>query len=310
METYLIDLIIPTYNKSTRLRLVLESLCYQIMPKEQFKVIIVDDGSTDDTSNVVNDYITKLNINYIYQNNSGRSHARNTGLNAADASIVVFVDDDVILSNAFISSHYELHQKFDNSIVHGKIYELPYLKFFSDPSLGTILQSDTLSLNTDTSGLTNYLITTEDVRTLEKIDKQKRTSSFEKYIFTILTRAIQHENLHKLDFIGCTGANLSGKKEVFENVDGFDESFGRLWGCEDVEMGYRLQKKGVKILYLDKACNYHITHLRQNYKEALLKAYELFYMKHQDPIIKLLPKLLLNEIKDVYKFCDYLTEKS
>jgi glycosyltransferase involved in cell wall biosynthesis len=82
--------IIPTYNRAKLLSQALESaLCQTRRPDE---IIIVDDGSTDDTKRIVEGYGTQ--VRYFYQNNSGPAAARNRGLRAASGDIIAFLDSD------------------------------------------------------------------------------------------------------------------------------------------------------------------------------------------------------------------------
>ena len=91
-----ITVIIPTYNSSAYIAQAVESvLAQRYTPCE---LIIVDDGSTDDTEAVLAPYLD--NIHYVKQSNSGSAAARNRGLSLATHEFVVFLDaDDVMLPN-------------------------------------------------------------------------------------------------------------------------------------------------------------------------------------------------------------------
>ncbi|QOP46074.1 glycosyltransferase family 2 protein [Sulfurimonas paralvinellae] len=84
-----ITVVIPTYNRYAFLRRALESVFSQsYLAKE---VIVIDDGSSDETSKIQNDFPT---IKYIYQENSGVSAARNRGINEAGNEWIAFLDSD------------------------------------------------------------------------------------------------------------------------------------------------------------------------------------------------------------------------
>ena len=87
------SIITPTYNRSERIADVIESI-----EKQDFvnwELIIVDDGSKDNTKEVVLRYSNKNNrIIYIYQSNQERSVARNTGISAAKGNYICFLDSD------------------------------------------------------------------------------------------------------------------------------------------------------------------------------------------------------------------------
>lgn len=95
-----IDVIIPIYNKVIYLERALDSVLAQTYPVN--KIIVVDDGSTDDVLGAVTDYQSKngRQIIYLHQENSGPGSARNLGLTVSTSEYVSFLDsDDEILPN-------------------------------------------------------------------------------------------------------------------------------------------------------------------------------------------------------------------
>ncbi len=89
-----ISIVICTYNRSTLLRGVLESLCRQTLSREKYEVIVVDNNSTDDTKVVVDSFLHCDNIHYLYEAKQGLANARNAGWQAAHGSFVGYLDDD------------------------------------------------------------------------------------------------------------------------------------------------------------------------------------------------------------------------
>jgi len=92
----LVSVIIPTFNRKDSVRRTLESLTEQTYPTEQFEVIVVDDGGSDDTSSIV-DHNFPFTLCYLRQKNQGATAARNTGARRSRGRILVFVDDDIVL---------------------------------------------------------------------------------------------------------------------------------------------------------------------------------------------------------------------
>lgn len=91
------SIIIPTYNRAAFLPKAIESVLNQTYT--DWELIIVDDGSTDNTREVVSQYNDER-ITYIYQQNAERSAARNNGINHAKGDYVCFLDsDNVMLPN-------------------------------------------------------------------------------------------------------------------------------------------------------------------------------------------------------------------
>jgi len=93
-----ISVVMPTYNRLDSLKIQLDALANQSFPKDQYEVIVVNDGSKDGTVKFLNEWVnTNANYYAIHQQNGGPSKARNTAVNAAKAEIIAFTDDDCIV---------------------------------------------------------------------------------------------------------------------------------------------------------------------------------------------------------------------
>jgi len=88
-----VSVIIPTYNRAGYLGEAIQSVLDQAFG--DFELIVVDDGSTDSTREVVSSFID-TRVRYIYQENGGVSSARNTGIKASEAEYIAFIDSDDI----------------------------------------------------------------------------------------------------------------------------------------------------------------------------------------------------------------------
>lgn len=85
-----VSVIIPTFNRANYVTAAIDSVLVQTYT--DYEIIVVDDGSTDNTREVLRPYMDK--IHYIYQSNKGVSAARNTGIRAAQGNWVAFLDSD------------------------------------------------------------------------------------------------------------------------------------------------------------------------------------------------------------------------
>lgn len=85
-----ISIIIPTYNRAEYIRKAIESVLAQTY--KDYEIIIVDDGSTDNTREILEPYMD--HIRYIYRENAGVSVARNSGIKAAKGEWIAFLDSD------------------------------------------------------------------------------------------------------------------------------------------------------------------------------------------------------------------------
>jgi hypothetical protein len=111
VHKYPIGVIIPTYNRSDALLTCLEHLERQTWT--DFQVIIVDDGSTDSTPRLLEEYPRKsrLHLDCMRQDNSGPARARNVAISALQAPICLMIGDDIFASPTLVSKHLHLHQQ-------------------------------------------------------------------------------------------------------------------------------------------------------------------------------------------------------
>ena len=90
-----LSIIVPVYNVETFLNKCVDSLLAQDLPKEDYEIILVDDGSTDGSGNLCDSLAEEHgNIRVIHQQNRGLSGARNAGIPVASGDYVLFVDSD------------------------------------------------------------------------------------------------------------------------------------------------------------------------------------------------------------------------
>lgn len=281
-----LSVVIPTFNKLPRLKLMLESMKNQTLDNNQYEVIIVDDGSVDGTSEYIQEWMKQSLVitRYIYSKHQGRSASRNRGLEIAKGSYILFTDDDLILSPNFLENHLRvLENNEDKKVgVRGFIYNLPYLKFLRDPSDPNSLLFSKSTKKNSFSNFDDVVISKEDVsqRFLEKIYRKGKVTHFEKGV-----RYVLGSSTPLTPWIACNGGNFSISKNEIINAGGFDEGFGYNWGCEDIELGYRLYKQGVKFISCPEASNFHLAHFRENYAEEHQLSLRYFFNKHKDPLI-------------------------
>lgn len=107
----MISVIVPAYNASPYIQETLDSILNQTF--QEFEIIVVDDGSTDDTVEIVNRYASKdSRIRLVQQKNEGSSKARNTGIALAKYDWIAPVDSDDVL----------LPQRFEKQLAAAKKY--------------------------------------------------------------------------------------------------------------------------------------------------------------------------------------------
>lgn len=108
-----ISVIIPTYNSSNTIIKAIDSVLNQSY-KGEIELIVIDDGSTDQTHSVLQRYIQNGQIVYQYQENFGVSSARNRGIEIATGDYLFFLDsDDYLSENYFINFPIDESSQFD-----------------------------------------------------------------------------------------------------------------------------------------------------------------------------------------------------
>jgi glycosyltransferase involved in cell wall biosynthesis len=106
-----ISVVIPTFNRAELLGQSLRSFIRQTLHRRSFEIIVVDDGSSDSTREVVESFSTLLPVRYFYQRNAGIAAAKNHGLFAACGEIVLFFDDDDLATPNLLREHLRSHRR-------------------------------------------------------------------------------------------------------------------------------------------------------------------------------------------------------
>ena len=119
------SIIVPIYNAEKTLSKCLDSICEQTF--ESYEVILIDDGSTDQSLSICKRYeIQNKRFRVHHQNNAGQSAARNAGLDIADGKWICFVDSDDCIEASYLQEIWDAAQNYDPDVVfigHNKVNE-------------------------------------------------------------------------------------------------------------------------------------------------------------------------------------------
>lgn len=224
---FTLSVILPTFNRVDTLARTLAALEKQTLPKEEFEVIVVNDGSEDGTDSFLERYKNtgKLNFSYLTKENEGQGIARNAGLALADGYIVVFTQDDHIPDPGFLAEHKRVHEVYAThnfmclgyTTWHPELDITPYMRFL------------------ESSGMQFAY---------HRLAKRK-------LIDPML-------GVRLADYHFFYGGNISVKRLLLEKHK-FDPRFKK-YGWEDIELGWRLEKEEHAILLYHrgaKAFHYH-----------------------------------------------------
>lgn len=137
-----ISIIIPAYNTGKYLEKCLNSLVHQTL--DDIEILVVDDGSTDNTSIIAQEYAdTYNNIIFLKKENGGQADARNLGLRYANGEYIGFVDSDDYTNTAMYKKMYDAVKQTDADIAEceyfivqrGKLLRKPLVNYTSDTIL-------------------------------------------------------------------------------------------------------------------------------------------------------------------------------
>ena len=115
-EQYIFSIIIPTYNRDDVIGMCLDAINQQTFPHDKFEVIVIDDGSTDNTEKIIKNFKNTFKLTYIKQKNSGPGAARNKGILLAKGEYALILNDDAIMDPHNLEEHYNAHKaKYNNT---------------------------------------------------------------------------------------------------------------------------------------------------------------------------------------------------
>ena len=249
-----ISVIIPTFNRATVITHTIDSLLAQT--HKEWELLIIDDGSTDETKKVIKQYLTE-NIMYIRTAHRGTPYAWNLGVRRSKTDYVFLTADDVILHPSCLYTLTETVQQLPSKNLGGIAPKLIYTR---DPTRPT-----------EEDGA---------VRKYARIDPITGdvTGSFNVETQKILELPIIH------------GYSLTSRKAVLQ-VGGFDERTyrGNYWR-EETDLWLRMKQKGYKLYYQPKAriyCQKGATQGGQwsNVKENLLR-YEYYVLRNHRAFLR------------------------
>lgn len=219
-----VSLIIPVYNRLDELALTLDSVLMQTLPKEDFEVVIADDGSGENVESLLENY-PQLDITYCRQEDKGFRVAavRNLGMKNAKGDLLVFNDNGILLSPAVLERHVAWHSKQENLLVLGYMF-------------GTDWQADTEQIG--------KLLAENPV--WQAIEKMKELGGMGDGREGYLARFGEDIASWYIPWLALWGGHFS-VRHAFTSKNGiaFDEEFTS-WGGEDNDFGIQLCRAGAE----------------------------------------------------------------
>jgi len=125
-----LTVVLPTYNRSDLLGQTVRKLLHeQTVPAGQYEIVVIDDGSTDDTPRVISAIAApESRLRYYRQKNKGPGAARNLGVREAKGEVILFTGDDCIPDSHLIQEHLKARERHGDVAIGGHIAWHPDLE--------------------------------------------------------------------------------------------------------------------------------------------------------------------------------------
>ena len=129
-----LTIITPTYNRSGHLKRLYESLKHQT--NTDFRWLVIDDGSTDDTEQLIQTFLSekRIDIQYLKRENGGKHRALNTGVSTVDTELTFIVDSDDYLPDNAVEIIFLTHEKYKGT---PNLCGYSFLRCYEDGSVNT-----------------------------------------------------------------------------------------------------------------------------------------------------------------------------
>jgi GT2 family glycosyltransferase len=284
--------VIRSKDEADRLRLTLASLAAQT---EKPEVVVVNDGSSDPTAEVIAESATGIEIAAVHHSQpAGRSAAANAGAARAMGDILIFLDGDTLAAPDFVARHLELHRGYPNLIVRGETWHVRCTRLFLDPETGTPRPGEEARVGRMTDDeRARSVVTRKQIRTtFGEIDNRAQPGVYPGYG----PRKLHELEMHALNvhpdcavlWAAASGSNQSVGRSAFLKAGGFHPELSI---NEHRELALRLCQRGLRMAATS-ARTYHLIH-RSGWRDPLQDTTweRIFYEAHPIPEVALLPFL-------------------
>ena len=297
--TVVLSVVVPTRGKADRLALTLDCLRAQTGDRhggrvggrergqdrsgrrgagsgvEVVEVVVVDDDGADapTAAAVAGSAAGGLPVRLVPGSGAGRAAARNTGAAVATGTTLLFLDDDILTGPGFLAAHLRLGDatpigptpSTSDRVVHGPLRELP---------------------------LARRLVLERPVAPFDAVATGRFGRTVENALERMVRQMAEGTTPPVAPWLACVGGNVSMPRTLWQRGGGFDETFGTVWGCEDLEFGYRLAGAGAAMCVASGAVGTHLTHVRPGRWAEHEINLTWFLALHDDPAVAALPGLL------------------
>jgi GT2 family glycosyltransferase len=228
-----VTVIVPYYKQLRELRLTLCALAYQRYPATRLQVVVADDGSPDpvDPSQLPN-YPFDLRVVSQVHDGFGLARARNLGARAADGSLLVFLDADMVPEPTLVTAHVQSTLIADYVV-----------------SIGDRAH---VSAGMSVEALDRHLASGKAVGSLYSGHSITAPAWRQEHLVRWNRLRSDHAEGYRL----ASGGNLALHRQFYVDAGGSDGGF-RQWGGEDLEFAYRATQSGAAFVFAEDALAWH-----------------------------------------------------
>lgn len=226
------SIVILAYNQQEIIEACLTSLSRQYLQEgDGFEVILVDNGSTDGTGEMIHQLAVNYPLTYKYipeTAESSRAASRNQGIVSASGDIVIFLDGDQIPGPGFVAEHLRVHKFAEDKLVIG------FRRYLEQGAIA--------------GGRGKALF---EAGSLPPFEEDER--------FWLMERFSENAGSLRTAWHLFFSCNISVRRERLIEAGMFNDGFVG-WGLEDSELGYRLEQGGGSFIFNKNALAYHVHH--------------------------------------------------
>jgi glycosyltransferase involved in cell wall biosynthesis len=229
-----VSVVLSTFERPRHLRRSLLSLSLQRRVEGMFEVVIADDGSRDETSDIAREFARSASFPVRFTTHERRgfwlTRCRNEGARASRGDYLIFSDSDCLFPPDFLAQHIRLRRP------------------------ATACSGDRVKMDEKSAHwLDESTIVSGEYQSW--IPWRERRRLWTRWVKDGFYQAIRHHGKPKL-----TGCNFGVWRSDFERINGFDECYVG-WGCEDDDLAQRLRASGVEIVSIVRHARlYHMWH--------------------------------------------------
>ncbi|QFZ17735.1 glycosyltransferase [Saccharothrix syringae] len=281
-----IAVVVLEYNRHKRLQLILERLTEQDIGQDRFRVVVVDNGSAEPLRPVVDDYASKLSIEYLrIEKPVSRGKARNCGIEAVREPAVLILDGDTLPDRDLVRRHLEVLADPDVAV-----------------SLGSRRERRVRSLTTPVP--LDHDSPTTFAALHEQAERDLRVPDIDQPVI--------QANFRRIGYFFFYSHNIAVRTDIAKAAGGFNEELVG-WGLEDLEFGFRIREVlsgGQTMKWSPQAGSVHVPHLRdfvrnfgdlKSNQEKLHQSYKSFHWeghKFATPLLECLRIMMIEELTE------------